>query len=62
MRCPKCKNHVLQKSETRIRLRTKGAIIFEDGVCKSQCYWCREPIEIPVELIPSKERFVITRD
>ena len=50
MRCPKCKNHILQKSGSRTRLRTKGPIVFEDGVCKTQCYWCGGSIEIPVEI------------
>lgn len=50
MRCPRCKNHILQKSGRRVRLRTQGPIVFEDGLCKAQCFWCRESIEVPVEI------------
>ena len=25
-------------------------MVFEDGVCKTQCYWCGGSIEIPVEI------------
>lgn len=50
MRCPKCDNHVLQKSGRRTRLRIKGQVIFENGLCKSTCYWCGEQIEIPLEI------------
>ncbi len=64
MRCPKCKQRVLQKSGSETRMRTRGAVVFsEDGLCKAQCYWCREPIELPLEIkvdtkIPA-ERFII---
>lgn len=65
MRCPKCKNHILQKSGSRTRLRTQGPIVFEDGVCKAQCYWCKGEIEIPVEIKDgtpiSSETFVVLR-
>jgi hypothetical protein len=51
MRCPQCKNKVLQKSESGTKLRTKGAITFKaDGTCEAQCYWCNTPVSIPVKL------------
>lgn len=50
MKCPSCGNHVLQKSGKRTRLRTKGQIVFEQGLCKAQCYWCGSEIEIPLEI------------
>lgn len=63
MRCPNCKNHVLQKSGKRTRLRTQGPITFENGVCKALCYWCKAPIEIPIEISDgtpiASERFVL---
>jgi len=63
MRCPRCKNHVLQKSGKRVRLRTQGPITFEEGVCKTQCYWCKEPIEVPLEIsngtLIASEKFVL---
>lgn len=66
MRCPQCKNKLLQKSETGVRLRTKGVIQFDPaGHCTTQCYWCGTPVEIPVQLtekiVPEPERFVIRR-
>jgi RNase P subunit RPR2 len=50
MRCPKCDNHVLQKAGNRIRLRTKGMIIFENNICKTKCYWCGDAVEIPIQI------------
>ncbi len=63
MRCPVCNNHVLQKSGSRTKLRTHGPIEFEDGVCHTQCYWCKAPVEIPMEIksgtqLPSEKFFV----
>lgn len=50
MRCPHCKNRVLQKSGIRTRVRIKGPIIFEDDLCKAKCYWCKETIELPLDM------------
>lgn len=66
MRCPQCKNKVLQKSESGVRLRTKGAIQFDQqGRCTAQCYWCGTAVEVPVQLTksiePEPERFVLVR-
>jgi pyruvate-formate lyase-activating enzyme len=67
MRCPHCKNHVLQKSGTQIRLRTRGPLTFdEDGICRTECYWCHTPVEIPIEIkqdvaLPL-ERFILRKD
>ena len=66
MRCPNCSNHVLQKSGKKTRLRTKGQIVFEDGLCKAQCFWCKTKIEIPIEIsdgtaIP-QEQFILTQN
>lgn len=65
MRCCKCSNHILQKSGRRIRLRIKGQVIFEDGLCKAKCYWCGEQVIIPLEIaggtkIPS-EKFILSQ-
>jgi len=64
MRCPRCKNKLLQKSGTRTRVRTKGPLVFtEDGMCSAKCYWCGEPVAVPLELKKSidvdDQRFVI---
>lgn len=66
MRCPQCKNKVLQKSDSGVKLRTKGAIQFApDGSCTAQCYWCSTPVQVPVQLTksidPEPERFVLVR-
>lgn len=66
MRCPQCKNKVLQKSESGVKLRTKGAIVFDaQGNCMAQCYWCGTPVQVPVQLTkaiePEPERFVLLR-
>jgi hypothetical protein len=64
MRCPHCDNHVLQKSGDKIRLRTQGQIIFDEGgKCRTRCFWCKSAIEIPLEIqegVPiSAERFFL---
>lgn len=64
IRCVQCKNKVLQKSESGVKLRTKGAIQFDAaGRCHAQCYWCGTPVELPVQLTksidPEPERFVL---
>jgi hypothetical protein len=66
MRCPKCRNRVLQKSGSQTRVRIQGAVLFdEEGLCKSQCYWCKEPITVPLKIAQGtsiqSERFVIKR-
>ena len=51
MRCPHCKNRVLQKSGEETRLRIRGALKFdEDGNAHAQCHWCKSDIVVPVQL------------
>ena len=67
MRCPHCKDRLLQKSDGETRLRIRGAIrIDANGIVKAQCHWCREEVELPLMLkgldtIPEDEpvRFVL---
>ena len=66
MRCPQCRNKVLQKSDQGVRLRTKGAISFDAaGACTAQCYWCGTQVSIPIQLTkaiePEPERFVLIK-
>jgi len=65
MRCPNCNNKVLQKSGGKTRLRTQGQIVFdEDGTCHTQCYWCKSPVEVPLELgdvVVEDERFYLKK-
>jgi len=65
MRCKQCKNKVLQKSGDMTRVRTHGPVIFQDGLCKSKCYWCKSEVVLPLQIedgteIPA-ERFVLRK-
>lgn len=63
MRCPRCKNTLLQKSEAGTRVRIKGPLVFaNNGTCAAQCYWCGERVSIPIELRKATERFVLRPD
>ncbi len=60
MKCPRCKNTLLQKSGADTRVRTKGPIVFDrNGACTAQCYWCGERVNIPIELRKAAERFIL---
>ena len=60
MRCPKCENMILQKSEGDTKMRTKGLITFsKSGRCVAQCYWCGNKVYVPVELKKSSAKFVL---
>ena len=65
MKCVSCKNRILQKSGKRTMLRIQGAVVFEDGVCKSKCFWCGADVEIPIEIKEGTplvgERFILTQ-
>jgi DNA-directed RNA polymerase subunit RPC12/RpoP len=65
MRCPHCRNRLLQKSGTSTRLRVKGAVEFgADGTAKAQCYWCNQRVDLPVRLEKSavdEETFLLTQ-
>jgi hypothetical protein len=52
MRCPHCKNHVLQKSGERTKLRIQGPVFFDrQGKCKATCFWCKSEVELPLRLL-----------
>lgn len=56
MRCPHCKNRVLQKSGKVTRVRSQGPVTFtQDGVCRARCYWCKGEIDLPIRLEDSAE-------
>lgn len=45
MRCPSCRNKLLQKSGDRTRLRLDGPIeVFEDGRTRARCHWCKSEV------------------
>ena len=51
MRCPHCKNKLLQKSGSKTRLRTEGVHEFDEaGVCRAKCFWCKNFVEIPIQI------------
>jgi len=64
MRCPECKQKILQKSGDRVRLRAHGPVEFhKSGTCHTKCHWCKAEVVIPLaiqdsEQIPN-ERFVL---
>jgi DNA-directed RNA polymerase subunit RPC12/RpoP len=54
IRCPHCRQKLVQKSEECIRVRIKGAItIGEDGLARAECYWCSKAVAVPLELSKS---------
>ena len=54
MRC-ECGNAVLQKSGTRVKVRIQGPLVFDGGKCLAKCYWCKRPVELPLQLKPDTE-------
>ena len=65
MRCTNCKNKLLQKSGSRTAVRTQGPIVFEGGVCKAKCYWCKSLVTLPLQIVEGTtvpaERFVLRK-
>lgn len=51
MRCPQCRNRIVQKSADSVRIRSHGAITFyPDGSCFAKCFFCKSDVELPLEL------------
>ncbi len=66
MRCPNCKNKVLQKSGSKTKLRVDGPVEFTEDGCFAKCHWCKSQVKIPIQIqsgtpIPT-ERFVIQKN
>lgn len=65
MRCPHCKNHLLQKSGSRVRVRTQGPIEFDDDRCRAKCYWCGSEVDLPLQIQTgapiAQEQFLLSR-
>lgn len=56
MRCPHCKNRLLQRVGSTIRLRTDGVHVFDaEGKCRAACHWCGAQVEVPIQLAPGIE-------
>ena len=62
MKCPTCRNNVIQKGESdpvlRFRIEEKSLCRAQDGTIRAKCFWCKSEIILPLEL-ESPERFVI---
>lgn len=51
IRCPKCSQHVLQKSsDGGIRFRLKGKITSDDKGLHANCYWCGTAVTLPLDV------------
>ena len=53
IRCPHCRNTLLQKggADGSLRVRASGVIeVRGDGVVTAQCYWCKSAVELPLQL------------
>lgn len=64
MKCPHCKNNLIQKSETGVKVRLDGPVEIDDtNNAIAKCHWCKKRVEIPLELKKSfvDERFVVER-
>jgi hypothetical protein len=66
VRCPQCRNKVLQKSGSRAKLRVDGPVVFTDeGTCLAKCYWCKTEVEVPIQIREGTEldaeRFVLQK-
>lgn len=67
MRCPHCRDRLIQKSsDGELRMRVRGAIrVDSDGLVKAQCHWCQAEVELPLMVkadapaIPEQVRFVL---
>jgi len=66
VRCPSCKNRVLQRAGTKVRLRVQGPVVFDaDGRCTSRCYWCKAEVDLPLRIAEgakiSGESFIVPK-
>lgn len=61
MRCPHCKNKLVQKSGNVTRVRVQGVLEFTDDACISHCYWCKQEVRVPLKMdsesVPESEAF-----
>ena len=62
MKCPHCRNNLIQKSSSGVKVRLDGPIeIDEHNIALAKCHWCHKKVEIPLELKKSyvQERYII---
>lgn len=66
VRCPRCRNKLMQKSGNDTKLRIDGPLVFhDDGRCEARCKWCKSRFYLPVTLGAGEprlaERFVLRK-
>lgn len=55
MRCPQCKNKLVQRAGDVVRVRVKGILeIHPDGTCRAKCFWCNSDVAVPLALLPGQ--------
>jgi hypothetical protein len=56
VRCPHCGNKLVQRSGDRTRVRIHGGLEFSaDGSAQAGCYWCKQPVQLPLRLLRPAE-------
>ena len=67
IRCPQCNRRIIEKSGDAFVVRAQGKMVFdESGACTAQCFFCKSPVSLPLELnksidVEPSPRFVIRR-
>lgn len=69
VRCAQCKRRLIEKAGDGVGsvIRANGKITIDDqGICRAQCFFCRAPVVLPLELTKSEAtapqaRFVIPK-
>ena len=64
MRCPNCKNKLLQRQNGSTRVRTQGPMLIKSDGCYCQYFWCKSDVIIPLQVregvdIPEEPRLYI---
>ena len=63
MKCKKCTNSLMQKSEEGLKLRIKGAVTLDEKGMHASCFWCGESATLPKEEISKallQERYILS--
>jgi len=65
VRCPHCKNKVIQRVGDTTRIRAGGSVEFTPDGCKTRCHWCKGEITLPLALQPDvdvpSERYLLSK-
>jgi hypothetical protein len=66
MRCPHCKNKLIQRQGDTIRIRARtveGPLLIKSDGFHGQCFWCKADVVIPMSLgvdVPAERFFLGT--